>query len=261
MLPLSSVYQPLGAIMVRNRFYFIVPIVLMFVWYLSLLVLGSEAIDFLAKEDHVAEWMSFFALLGTSLVFLLTYIRIRHQMPRKARMAELSLIVLALMFFVAAGEEISWGQRILGFETPEALRALNEQEEFNIHNLHFLDQRNKLLIDHYDLINIVWFLFVIAIPLTAASSPRMNQLVTRYIVIAPYSLGLLFILNYILGKIYKFILPDMIAINYRIANINEIREMIFAVLFLTVAVHIYFSLVNPRPDTTRASKLAENQGA
>lgn len=247
--------------MVRNSYYFIIPTLLMIVWYLSILVLSSEAIDFLAKEDHVAEWMSFFALLGTSLVFLITYFRIRHQSPRKARMAELSLLVLALMFFAAAGEEISWGQRILGFETPETLRNYNEQGEFNFHNLPFLDQRNKLLIDHYDVINIVWFVFVIAIPLAAKSSQRMHRLISRTIVIAPYSLGLLFILNYVAGKIYKFILPEMIEIKYRIANINEIREMLFAVLFLTVAIHIYYSLVDPEPDELKPSLLSKKQGA
>jgi|GEM_PF-1464372 len=45
-----------------------------------------------------------------------------------------------LMAFVAgllflAMEEISWGQRIFGIETPEALRTINVQGEINLHNL------------------------------------------------------------------------------------------------------------------------------
>ncbi len=40
----------------------------------------------------------------------------------------------ALFFFVAA-EEISWGQRILGFGTPESMYEANVQHEFNFHNL------------------------------------------------------------------------------------------------------------------------------
>ena len=35
-----------------------------------------------------------------------------------------------------AGEEISWGQRIIGFETPAFIANLNYQGEFNIHNIH-----------------------------------------------------------------------------------------------------------------------------
>ena len=37
----------------------------------------------------------------------------------------------------AAGEEISWGQRIFGFATPEFLLPLNQQQEFNVHNISY----------------------------------------------------------------------------------------------------------------------------
>ncbi len=40
---------------------------------------------------------------------------------------------MAMVF--AAGEEISWGQRIFGFATPDFLMPLNEQKEFNVHNI------------------------------------------------------------------------------------------------------------------------------
>ena len=40
---------------------------------------------------------------------------------------------MAMVF--AAEEEISWGQRIFGFATPEFLLPLNYQKEFNVHNL------------------------------------------------------------------------------------------------------------------------------
>ena len=35
----------------------------------------------------------------------------------------------------AAGEEISWGQRIFGFSTPDLLMEVNDQQEFNLHNI------------------------------------------------------------------------------------------------------------------------------
>ena len=34
-----------------------------------------------------------------------------------------------------AGEEISWGQRIFNFATPDLLMSVNEQNEFNVHNI------------------------------------------------------------------------------------------------------------------------------
>ena len=45
---------------------------------------------------------------------------------------------LAALFFFITGEEISWGQRILGFGTPEFIGEDNQQGEFNIHNLSFI---------------------------------------------------------------------------------------------------------------------------
>ncbi len=44
-------------------------------------------------------------------------------------------IGLVLFFFVCAGEEMSWGQHLLGFKTPESIAKINEQGEFNLHNL------------------------------------------------------------------------------------------------------------------------------
>lgn len=43
--------------------------------------------------------------------------------------------VLALACLYVFLEEISWGQRIIGFETPELLKKHNLQREANIHNL------------------------------------------------------------------------------------------------------------------------------
>jgi hypothetical protein len=43
--------------------------------------------------------------------------------------------LLAAVMVVLAGEEISWGQRILGIETPETLEEINAQGETNLHNI------------------------------------------------------------------------------------------------------------------------------
>ena len=45
------------------------------------------------------------------------------------------VLAWALLMFVFMGEEISWGQRILGFGTPEVLMEINHQQEFNLHNI------------------------------------------------------------------------------------------------------------------------------
>ena len=46
-------------------------------------------------------------------------------------------LVLAAFFFFVGMEEISWGQRLFGMETPEILEKYNVQNEMNLHNLIF----------------------------------------------------------------------------------------------------------------------------
>jgi hypothetical protein len=43
--------------------------------------------------------------------------------------------VLGAVLFFAAGEEISWGQRIFEVDTPRVLVDGNQQDELNLHNL------------------------------------------------------------------------------------------------------------------------------
>jgi hypothetical protein len=49
----------------------------------------------------------------------------------------------AILLFVVAMEEISWGQRLIGFETPAALRAINGQGETTLHNIGMLQGRSE----------------------------------------------------------------------------------------------------------------------
>ena len=44
-------------------------------------------------------------------------------------------LALASAMFVFAGEEISWGQRLIGIVTPPAVAAANVQGELNLHNM------------------------------------------------------------------------------------------------------------------------------
>ena len=50
--------------------------------------------------------------------------------------------VLCVLFF---GEETSWLQHWIGYSTPEKLKAINSQQEFNLHNLELLSTRETLM--------------------------------------------------------------------------------------------------------------------
>jgi hypothetical protein len=53
------------------------------------------------------------------------------------------LIAVAVAALFVAGEEISWGQRIFGFDTPETLAVVNDQGEINFHNIGGVNQLPK----------------------------------------------------------------------------------------------------------------------
>ena len=52
-------------------------------------------------------------------------------------------VFLALALLVLFAEELNWGQRLLGFETPDAVREINYQRQFNLHNLTVIQDRNN----------------------------------------------------------------------------------------------------------------------
>ena len=58
----------------------------------------------------------------------------------------LVLIIAGSIYF--GGEEASWGQHWLGWQTPEGLASLNDQGETNLHNTSsWLDQKPRLLLE------------------------------------------------------------------------------------------------------------------
>jgi hypothetical protein len=91
-----------------------------------------SAFGFLTAEDASLEWMQF-AALAVALVF--GVLMAGSLLRRGQRLAALAYLLFALGCFFIAGEEISWGQRILGLETPEGVAALNHQQEINVHNI------------------------------------------------------------------------------------------------------------------------------
>ncbi len=84
----------------------------------------------IAKEDNLIEnFQAIFLLLSGvfSLVISLKYIP-------KQKMLSSVFLILALGLFFTAGDEISWGQRIFGIQSPEYFLKTNAQNELTIHN-------------------------------------------------------------------------------------------------------------------------------
>lgn len=85
-----------------------------------------------AREDGFVEYGTAIFLFVASMVLLSNA---RSLKSRGMGLAFGCTLFYALLFFFAAGEEISWGQRIFGWETGETFKEINKQEETNLHNL------------------------------------------------------------------------------------------------------------------------------
>lgn len=64
---------------------------------------------------------------------------------RATRFRRPAVVLYFAMFVFVAGEEISWGQRIFGINTPDVLNQINEQRELTLHNIAGLHSSNRML--------------------------------------------------------------------------------------------------------------------
>jgi hypothetical protein len=138
-------------------------------------VFSPQALGVINREDGVIEG-------GTALFFLIASVSsavLAWKSP--SRMRRLFCGVLAVGFFLCMGEEMSWGQHLFGWKTPEAVSKVNVQAETNLHNL------SGYFADHVFIAGT--FLYGAVVPFMAARSTVWRRAFERSGVIVP-SLGL-----------------------------------------------------------------------
>jgi hypothetical protein len=84
------------------------------------------------RED---QWLEQLQALCFAVAALATWGAAREAARRGLRTVSCGFHCGALLLFVACMEELSWGQRIFDWSTPEHLRRWNVQGETNLHNL------------------------------------------------------------------------------------------------------------------------------
>ncbi|MCA1750012.1 MAG: hypothetical protein ABR601_10850, partial [Parasphingopyxis sp.] len=103
----------------------------------GLFLASPELFHQLTVEDGAIEWSSallLFIACGLMLASFGRQLR-RPDTPERWRRLRLAATLgLAAIFFLMAMEEISWFQRVIGFDTPEPMAERNWQGEFNFHN-------------------------------------------------------------------------------------------------------------------------------
>ncbi len=127
----------------------------------------------LAIEDGVIEWIETLLIFGTAVSLQIAAVRWK-------RTGCNHLFVLAQLgaigFFVYAGEEVSWGQRIFDFESTGAFATVNDQGETNLHNFLTVESDIALAMASAFLLGIIPMLWHRAGLAERLSSSRLTEL-------------------------------------------------------------------------------------
>ena len=145
----------------------------------------------------------------------------------------MSYTILTFLLTFVAIEEISWGQRIFGFENPEFMKAHNVQQEINIHNLDLFQPRMHkayILVGLYG--TLAWLIKLVP----ALRRRRLVQFTVPDWFISPYFFFVLFIysfFDYLSPLAMRFLQNDGFRIGtFVVWRDQEPTELLLALGFL-----------------------------
>mgnify|MGYP000224032294 CR=1 FL=1 len=186
-----------------------------------------DTLVWLNVEDGVLEYASAAILLIASCVALAVASRLDgHKRHRVFH------LFLAVLFFLMCGEEISWGQRIFGFGTPDALKDLNAQEELNLHNMF------GYLFDH--LFIALFFIWGCVLPMLFAMFKSIRQIV-RAIGLPVPSWGLAVMMLFVTLFQDQIVVPLFGSVTA--LRPAELRELLSAGAFLMLMIQSWRHMV------------------
>lgn len=207
--------------------------------YCIYLFLPDSVISQLGEEDGLFEYLTAFFFLGASIFFGLM---LRHRL-------NIFYLGLAVLFFIGFGEEISWGQRIFGFGTPESLAKHNVQGETTLHNLEILNSSNfdstlktgwsKLLtVNFWYRVFCVSYGFVL--PLMVLLVLPIKSVAEKFKIPVPsLVLGFLFVLSWAIFKFVNSVLLPVGRDSHYYDTSGEIFEFISSLIFFTIALAFF----------------------
>ena len=182
----------------------LIPIIFLFDEELYLLII---------REDGVIEYLTASFLLFASIKLFSLFLKIY----KKYSVFNFGLLSYSLVLFFGFGEEISWGQRIFGIQSPSFFSENNFQGEINIHNMMVMGVDLNRWIFTYVLVLIFTFYFLIT-PIMYYKNKFPKTIVNRFSFLIP---------NYLYSSIFLF---TTLIINLNLAEkVSEVWECSFAV--------------------------------
>ena len=212
---------------------------------------GDRAAEMMFDEDRYFENVGAISLFIASLLSFCTFYISRKTHKRIFWGKQLVYLGLALLYFFGGGEEISWGQRIFGLEQPASLAGENVQDELNIHNLAVFE--NSTLLKADNIFSVFWFGFAVLIPAGCLLFDWFRNLASKWIPIVHWGVGLLFLFNYTIAKLSKYIFNSTYTFDQVpfVQAVQEVKESNYEFMFIFLSLFVLWDLVKSTRDVSR----------
>ena len=248
---MKTVFKDLFHIDKHISRYFTISISVIIISYLVYLVFKEDTVNKLGREDGLFEYLTAFSFLIASMFFFLNFLNQK----------KIIHLLFALIFFIGMGEEISWGQRIFDYGTPEYFQEKNIQNELNLHNLELFDSKNiegeyksgiSYILSINFLYKLFWLVYGVILPVVYSFSGIVKNVANKIsLPVPPIILGSLFLINWTVCKIMlSYLLPQGRSVQYYY-SVGEIREFGAAFIFMILGAYFYQTITKGKRQPIR----------
>lgn len=219
--------------------YILIVLIFILLSYSTYLIRDLDTLYALSHEDGLFEYLTSICFFTAAIFFFRTFLLSRN----------LYFLFFFVIFLFGAGEEISWGQRIFNFKTPDLLYNLNEQHEFNLHNIYLVndtDEKHGIarLLEINFQYKLFWLFYGVILPTAVLFSESLSMLTQKIrLPVPPIALGVFFLINWVVYRItLSFLLPANMPYGYYL-GITEIMECVSAFLFMMLSIYFFKSTI------------------
>ena len=191
----------------------------------------EDVYDSLQLEDGIVEYLTVLFFFGAGAIFLYAMLAKGSRVRELFKDYRFLLVILGILCIYAALEEISFGQRIVGWESPEYFEESSTQEETDTHNI-----RGVEFI--FAIAAFLLVLYGVVVPFGLKYSPERFEWFRKILKIKiPYpplqaavffAIGVLFIIMDLVSKL----------MGNQIVG-NEYQEFFFGYAFLLFALYLF----------------------
>jgi hypothetical protein len=203
----------------------------------SIVLLEDETLRTLRGEDKFIENLGALYFLTASILYFANFLQSSGsgQSENCSRLKKNHCyLFFGALFFLGFGEEISWGQRLMDWESPQLFQNINKHKETNLHNLNIF---GKGILRPDIWFFVFWFSYCLILPTISKYSMESRNVISRFgLPVPPLWIGYLLLTNFVIYCI-SLLFPSDWPLAHKFAAYLEIKESNAAFIFAVLAFH------------------------